>query len=124
MFENEWFPEANSIGVSWEEFWKMNPKILKLLSIGHRKKLEEMDYLSWLSGQYMLSAVITGVERVLAGKKAKSKYINEPILTKAKETLWMTEEEKHEKEIREAIMNEEKWIISSNMKGLPKTRIA
>lgn len=80
MFENEWFPKANAIGVSWQEFWGMNPHIIKLLLKGHEEKIKEQDYLAWLSNQYTLSAVSVAVEHCLAGRKAKSKYIGKPIL--------------------------------------------
>lgn len=100
MFENEWFPKANAIGVSWQEFWHMNPHIIKLLLKGHEEKIKEKDYLAWLSNQYTLSAVSVAVEHCLAGRKAKSKYIEKPIMQEttekqvANENKQLTEEEK------------------------------
>lgn len=85
MFENEWFPKANAIGVSWQEFWGMNPHIIKLLLKGHEEKIKEQDYLAWLQGQYTLSAVSVAVEHCLAGRKAKSKYIKKPLLQELEE---------------------------------------
>lgn len=82
MFENEWFPAANSMGVSWGEFWHMNPRIINLLAKGRKEKLKEIDYMNWLSNQYTLSAVLVAVEHNLAGRKAKSKYIKEPIMSR------------------------------------------
>lgn len=77
----------------------MNPHIIKLLLKGHEEKIKEQDYMSWLSNQYTLSAVSVAVEHCLAGRKAKSKYIEKPIMceieekqTENKKTL--TEEEK------------------------------
>ncbi len=58
----------------------MNPHIIKLLLKGHEEKIKEQDYLSWLFNQYTLSAVSVAVEHCLAGKKAKSQYIKQPIL--------------------------------------------
>lgn len=98
MFENEWFPKANAIGVSWKEFWGMNPHIIKLLLKGHEEKIKEQDYMAWLSNQYTLSAVSVAVEHCLAGKKAKSKYIEKPIMqemaNKKIESKPLTEEDK------------------------------
>lgn len=98
MFENEWFPKANAIGVSWQEFWGMNPHIIKLLIKGHEEKIKEQDYMAWLSNQYTLSAVSVAVEHCLAGRKAKSKYIEKPIMQeieeKQQENKPLTEEEK------------------------------
>lgn len=85
MFENEWFPVANSIGVSWHDFWGMNPHIINLLIKGHREKLKEIDYMNWISNQYTMSAVMVAVERNLAGRKARGKYIKEPIMSQMEE---------------------------------------
>lgn len=100
MFENEWFPKVNAIGVSWDDFWKMNPHIIKLLMKGHEEKIKEQDYLAWLFNQYTLSAVSVAVEHCLAGRKAKTKYIDKPIMQETeqkqvhKSYIPLTEEEK------------------------------
>lgn len=66
----------------------------------HREELKEKDYLAWLSNQYTLSAVLVAVEHCLAGKKAKSKYIEKPILQEIEKkqienkNVLLTEEEK------------------------------
>lgn len=98
MFENEWFPKANAIGVSWQDFWGMNPHIINLLLKGHKEKIKEQDYMAWLSNQYTLSAVSVAVEHCFAGRKAKSKYIEKPIMQeiseKQAENKILTEEDK------------------------------
>lgn len=73
------------MGVSWQEFWSMNPRIIKLLIKGHEEKIKEQDYLSWIFGQYTLSAVSVAIEHCLAGRKAKSKYIDKPIMQQIEE---------------------------------------
>lgn len=121
MFENEWFPKANAMGVSWQEFWKMNPHIIKLIAKGYEEKIKEQDYLAWLHNQYTLSAVLVAVEHCLAGKKAKSEYIKKPILSKNKgpETEDITEED-----IQKAILTEQQYMAMAINKGLPETIIA
>ncbi|MCD7724288.1 MAG: hypothetical protein LUI12_01825 [Clostridiales bacterium] len=64
---------------------------------GNRLQEKKKDEDNWIFGMYVLSAVSVAVEHNLAGKKAKSKYIEKPIMQqmeelKAKENL--TEEEK------------------------------
>lgn len=72
----------------------MNPHIIKLLLKGHEEKVKEKDYMAWLQGQYTLSAVSAAVERCLAGRKAKSKYIKKPLLQELEErNKPMTEKE-------------------------------
>lgn len=76
----------------------MNPHIIKLLLKGHEEKTKEQDYLAWVFNQYTLSAVSVAVEHCLAGKKAKSKYIEKPIMQEIEdeqaESKPLTEEKK------------------------------
>lgn len=123
MFENEWFPKANAMGVSWQEFWSMNPRIIKLLIKGHEEKIKEQDYLAWLFNQYTLFAVSVAVEHCLAGRKAKSEYIKEPILSKAFENNGLTGEQITEKEIKKAILIEQRYMAMAINRGLPETII-
>lgn len=78
---------------------------------------------AWLNGQYTLSAVSVAVEHCIAGKKAKSKYVDEPFMAKAFENDGLTEEEIYEKELKKALLAEEQWIVVSRQKGLPETVI-
>lgn len=52
-----------------------------------------MDEEAWKMGIYVQSAVLTAVEHVLAGRKAISKYLEEPILLKKENEEDYTEEE-------------------------------
>ncbi|MCI8514115.1 MAG: hypothetical protein HFI93_05735 [Lachnospiraceae bacterium] len=70
-----------------------------------------------------MSAVTTAIERNFAGKKAKSEYIREPLLSKVFENDGLTEKQIQEKEIRKALLNEQKWITAAQTKGMPKTVI-
>lgn len=85
MITAEWFPQAYAIGVSWDEFWRMNPRILSAIADGYNQRIRYEDHMNWLNGQYMLSAVIVGVERNLAGKKSKAEYFKKPILEQVEE---------------------------------------
>ena len=78
MLISEWFPQAYAIGVSWDEFWRMNPRILSAIAEGYSQRVKKEDYLNWINGQYTLAAVTVGVERNLAGRKAKSEYPKNP----------------------------------------------
>lgn len=84
MFENEWFPKANAMGVSWQEFWSMNPRIIKVIAKGYKEKIKEQDYLAWLSNKYTLSAVGVAIENNFA-KHPKAKYIDKPIMQQIEE---------------------------------------
>lgn len=75
MFENEWFPLANSIGISWSDFWNMNPRIIKLMIKGNRERekrdLEIKNALAHLQGQYFVEAIMATVCNQLSGKTGK-----------------------------------------------------
>lgn len=97
----------------------MNPHIIKLLLKGHEEKIKEHDYLAWIEGKYTLSAVSVAVEHCFAGRKAKSEYIKEPILSK---TI-TNDKEITDKDIQMAILTEQRYMAMAVNKGLPKTII-
>lgn len=71
-----------------------SPTDMKPYLKAHEEELKEQDYIAWLQGQYTLSAVLVAVEHNLAGEKAKSKYIEKPILQQIEQKQKkMTEEE-------------------------------
>lgn len=123
MIWEEYFPNAFSIGIHMEEFKHLTPKkleyCLKGFCIEQKRKDEEM----WRMGLYVQSAVSTAVERNLAGKKAKSEYIKEPLLSKSFENEGLTEKEVQEKEIKKAILTEQRYMAMAINKGLPETII-
>ena len=68
------------------------------------------------SASYILNAVFVAVEHCLAGKKAKSEFIKEPIFKGILDedlNKELTEEEIAEKEIREQIKLESQYIASA-----------
>lgn len=88
-------PHYLAIGVSWERFMDSCPKELEPYDIAYKKRLREQDYLQYLWwGKYGVSAVYVAVEHCLAGKKAKSKYVDKPVLKEMEEqNKPMSEEE-------------------------------
>ncbi len=96
------------------------PKELEPFVAAHKLKLQEQDYMNWLSNQYTLSAVSVAVEHCFSGKKAKSKYIKEPVLTKA---LKNNKERFTEKDIEMAILTEKRYMAAAVKNGLPETII-
>ena len=95
-FENEWFPKAYAIGVSWEQFWTLNPHIIKILikadAEKHKTKMQEANIIAHLQGQYFMEALYATVGNMFSGKTVKKhKYPEKPYeLYKNKE---LTEED-------------------------------
>ena len=61
------------MGITWWQFWELNPHIIKCISKGYKEQKIEKDAMmhAWW-GTYGLSAVAVAVEHCLNGKKAKS----------------------------------------------------
>lgn len=78
----------------------------------------------WLwFGNYGLSAVSVAVEHCLAGRKAKSNYLDKPVFSALRENAGLTQEQRYEKEMQKALLAEEQWIAAGMQKGLPQTVI-
>lgn len=106
MFENEWFPPANAMGVTWQEFWGMNPHIINCLQKGHEEKMKEQDRLQYLWWrEYGISALIFAIEHNFA-KNPCSEYLKEPILSNLQANRPLTEAEK-ERELEQFVRQNE-----------------
>lgn len=112
-------PNALAIGVPYETFWHLTPKKLKAFYKAYEIKEKNEDRKMWYMGQYVLSAVSVAVEHNLAGKNAKSKYIQEPFLSKGE----LKEKEVTDKDIQMAILTEQRYMAMAVNKGLPETII-
>lgn len=100
-----------------------SPADLEPYSKAYKLQLRQQDSQLYTMGLYVQSAVSVAVEHNLAGKKAKSEYIKEPILSKTLENIGLTEEEIQEKEIKKAILTEQRYMAMAINKGLPDTII-
>lgn len=81
-------------GLSVDDIDWSSPADMKPYLKAHEEELKEKDYLAWLFNQYTLSAISVAVEHCLAGRKARSKYIKEPIFQSIeKKDKFMTQDE-------------------------------
>lgn len=89
------------------------PADLEPYGKAYELETKQIDYLSWIAGQYTLSAVSVAVEHCLAGNKARLQYIEMPIMqqmeeeeyesrNERKEYKGLTDEEKEERELEKA----------------------
>lgn len=116
FFTCEWYPQAKKMGVGWTEFWSMNPRILKAVSAGYEEQLLDIDYMNWMSGQYLISAINTCFVK-------EEKYLKKPILKTLIEESRMTDEERELREMEEEIRKMDAWIAADRARGLPETSI-
>lgn len=124
FYEQEWLPQALAIGMTEDIFWKSNPRKIKAYTKAYKIKMQMQDEVIWLScGNYIYSAVSVAVEHCLAGKKAKSEYIKDPVLKNILDKENLTEDEIANIEIQKAVIAEDLWIKNLKGKGLPETVI-
>lgn len=98
------------------------PKELEAYDKAHKAKLQDQDNLMHIWwGTYGLSAMTVAIEHCLAGKKAKSKYIEELVLKETFENYGLTTEEIDNKEIQKMLLAEKQWQMQAKMKSLPET---
>ena len=81
MFEKEWFPSAYSIGISWNDFWELNPKIINLMLDGYKERkqaeMEEKNFLAHLQGAYFADAIMATIGNAFT-KGKKHEYPKNP----------------------------------------------
>lgn len=95
------------MGVTWQEFWGMNPHIINCLQKGYEERIKQEDYLQYIWwGKYGISALVFAIEHNFA-KNPRSEYEKEPILSKIYHSGPITEAEK-ERELELFIKRNEK----------------
>ena len=97
MILNEYLPYALAIGVSYETFWTLNPRLLKPFVEAYKHKQKILDEQMWLMGIYVHEAVGIVLGNAFAKKGAKKlEYLKEPLMKRQTTETELTEEEKME----------------------------
>lgn len=89
---------------------------MKAVSAGYEEQLLDIDYMNWMSGQYLISAINTCFVK-------EEKYLKKPILKTLIEESRMTDEERELREMEEEIRKMDAWIAADRARGLPETSI-
>lgn len=86
----EWFPQCKAMGITWTEFWDMNPRIIEAHIQGHKLEFEHQNTLFHLNGYYTMEALRATVGNMFKKKSSKDyTYPEKPIdlgLDKVEET--------------------------------------
>lgn len=96
------------------------PKELEPFEAAHKAKIleqDELQYMWWKN--YGISALMFAVDHCLNGKKARTEFLEEPILSKT----FKESKNTYEKELDMALIAEKQWIASARKNGLPETVI-
>ena len=111
-------------GVSVDEIDWACPADLEQYVQAYRMEQKEKDNMAWLyCGNYVLSALSVALEHGLAGSKARSEYIKEPILMKLGEYDGLTQAQIDEKELQKMILAEQQWQLAGGRSNLPATEL-
>ena len=62
-----------AMGVTYEEFWTLNPRKIKVITESYKLKRQIDDEKAWLLGGYVFDAISIAVGNVLKKKGQKSK---------------------------------------------------
>ena len=110
-------PNALAIGVPYELFWHLSPRKLNAFYKADEIILKRKDAEMWHLGQYILSAVSVATDHCLNGKKAQSKYIEQPLMRiKASQEQLSEDELKVQREIFVAMLMAKKTNFELNNK--------
>lgn len=84
-----YLPAAIKYGISYDDFWKMNPRIMEIYQKGYmdevKQKQQLMNYQAWLNNQYTMMAIGSAFNR-------KNKYPKKPFEFKDTKKIEETEE--------------------------------
>lgn len=97
------------IGITYYEFWGMNPHIIKFYVEQYKSKRNEEDLKQWQLGQYITAAIST---------IGKGEYPKKPMFQIEENSGEITE-----RDIQKAILTEEQYMTMVVNKGLPETII-
>lgn len=93
-----------AMGVSYDEFWTLNPRKISVIVEGHKLKRQVIDEQQWMLGDYVFSAVSIALGNAFRKKgvqpKEYFKEIPQPIskrITDVPDENGLTEEEKKQK---------------------------
>lgn len=99
------------IGITYHEFWGMNPRIIKFYAEQYKNKRNEEDLKQWQLGQYIAAAISCVF--------LKGKYPQKPMFQIKGNTGETTE-----RDIQIAILTEQQYMAMEINKGLPETILA
>ena len=94
------------------------PTDLEPYESAYKYKMKLQDQQMWQLGIYINNAVSVAIDHCFSGKKAKSKYLEKPMLEEAMKYDGLTQEEIDEIEIQKMIANERAWQMKAKQSGM------
>ena len=110
-------------GLTVKDIENSNPREMKAYEDAFALSQKLIDRNSWNMGNYVTSAVTVALDHSFNGKKAKSKYVERPLLEEYFENLTLTQEEIDNREIQKMIANERQQMARDRAKGLKPPKL-
>ena len=82
------------MGITENEFWSMNPRLLKPYFLAEKLKLEQANLIAWLQGLYVHHAVGSVLANMFGKNSKKVSYLKEPIELEKKQLSVEDEEQR------------------------------
>lgn len=106
-----WLLFTKGHGFSLEYLYECCPSDIEPYEAAYQLEQKQIDVHNWTLGCYVESAVLTAVEKNLAGKKAKSKYIEKPLLSEHMEKQKAKQVETGEKKLSKAEIQRQRELL-------------
>lgn len=105
-------------GLTIKDIENSNPREMKAYEDAFALSQKLIDRNSWNMGNYMTNAVTVALDHAFNGKKAKTKYLERPLLEEYFENLTLTQEEIDNREIQKMIAHERQQMARDRARGL------
>lgn len=105
-------------GLTIKDIENSNPREMKAYEDAFALSQKLIDRNSWNMGNYMTSAVTVALDHAFNGKKAKSKYLEKPLLEEYFEDMTLTQEEIDNRELQKMIAYERQQMARDKANGL------
>lgn len=106
-------------GMSLEEFWRSNPRIVGIYAKAYNMKMKSFDEQMWAMGQYAYLATYAAVGKFFGdNSKFNFNYPDRP-LTWPSKTQEEIDAEEADRELKKMLAVEEAWIREAKRMGLP-----
>lgn len=98
----EWLPNCLVLGITEEQFWKMNPRLIKPYAKAFEIRRQHIDSQQWFLGEYMFEAISCALGNIFRHKWESPKgYMKDmrtmPLLEEARQNSGgLTDDEKIE----------------------------
>ena len=109
-----------AMGISYEEFWKLNPRKINVIVEGYKLKRKVEDEKSWLLGEYVFDAVSLAIGNALRKKGVKPKEyfetVKEPLLQRLSEETDENNLSETEKKVKTELLFKNLEIMAANFR--------